>query len=73
MSAYSYQGRITGQDRLEKFDKIFKELLVNDSSLFCEVSLISKFTTPNQRMYEIELSTKNHENFITLRDFICFN
>ena len=73
MSAYSYQGRIIGQDRLEKFDKIFKELLVNDSSLFCEVVLISRFTIPNQRRYEIELSTNKYENFITLRDFICFN
>ena len=73
MSAYSYQGRITGQDRIEKFDQICKELLLNDPTLFCEVNFIGPFAIPNQRRYEIELSTNNYENFITLRDYICFN
>lgn len=73
MSKYIYEGRIKGQDRLEELDKLFKVLLLNDPSLFCGVSLISKFTIPDQRMYEIELSTNNHRNFITLRDYICFN
>lgn len=71
MSAYSYQGRITGKDRINKFVEIVKELLENDDSLICEVNFA--FAIPNQRRYEIELSTNKYENFITLRDYICFN
>jgi len=72
MNYYSYQGRITGQDRIEEFDRIFKELLVNDPSLFCEISLTGPYRISYERKFEIELSTENYENFIRLRDYICF-
>lgn len=72
MSLYSYIGSIHGQDRFEKFDEICKELLKNDPSLFCEINYIGNCSIMNQRKFKIELSTNNHENFMTLRDFICF-
>lgn len=72
MSLYTYQGRIHGQDRLEKFDEILQELLENDPSLFCEIIYTGNCAIMLQRKFEIELSTENYENFITLRDFICF-
>ena len=72
MNYYSYQGRIQGQDRLEKFDEILQELLENDPSLFCEINYIGNCEIMLQKKFEIELSTENYENFIVLRDFICF-
>jgi hypothetical protein len=72
MNYYSYQGRIHGQDRLNKFDEILQELLENDPSLFCEINYIGNCAVMLQRKFEIELSTENYENFITLRDYICF-
>ena len=72
MNYYSYQGRIQGQDRLEKFDEILQDLIENDPTLFCEINYIGNCAIMLQRKFEIEFNTENYDNFILLRDFICF-